>query len=391
MQFLTGVMLMPMNNFLGIFLNEVLSFSMRRVAQVIVLGQIVGMCASLAGGALSDLWGKKRVLAVGVSALAACCTLYLFNTPWLIIFLWGVGGAGLGLSVLSSQGYLTLAARSDSLGVFSALYNWGYTVGGAIGVPIAAMILGKDNFAAFGISLAGLGLLTAFVAAALPRLRPSSDPEESALRHGSYRPLFQRPIIMLILLRFLPTCYYGVMTLLPLLIKKQGGSNAAVAFYASASAVLASLSQLLAGRVADRRGSRLPTTIAFVVILTAIVGTIVTANSVWGLYVFGSLGVSAAWALSTLLPGLVKSAAPPEIHGRVFGALHLVWTIAMMFGTLLGGELLEVNVRLPFAIVGVLNVVALALTVPFFRITLQNRSALTASRRYSRWLRGHTP
>jgi MFS family permease len=366
-QLLTGIMLMPMSNFLGIFLNEALAFPLSRVAKVIALGQVVGMLASLVGGSLSDRWGKKNTLIVGIAAVSVCCTLYLFRLPWLVLLLWGFGGAGLGFSVLSSQGYLTLAAHSRTLGVFSALYNWGYTIGGAIGVSIAAVILGTDNFAALGMSLAGLGVFTVVFATVLPQLRPAVS--QSTLKTGSasYRVLLDRRILLLILLRFLPTCYYGLMTLLPLIIKRQGGSNAVVAGYAAGSAVLASLTQLSAGRMADRKGSRLPTTIAFAMILAAIGGTIITADSVWGLYVFGALGVSAAWALSTLLPGMVRIAAAPQIHGRVFGTLHLMWTSAMILGTLLGGELLEVNVRLPFAIVGILNCIALALTVPFFR------------------------
>jgi hypothetical protein len=34
---------------------------------------------------------------------------------------------------------------------------------------------------------------------------------------------------------------------------------------------------------------------------------------------------------------------------------------------LLGGELLDIDMRLPFMVVGVLNIIALALTVPFFQ------------------------
>jgi MFS family permease len=119
--------------------------------------------------------------------------------------------------------------------------------------------------------------------------------------------------------------------------------------------------------MADRYGVRLPTQITFGVILVAIVGTILTVQSVWGLYIFGTLGIGAAWALSTLLPGMVTIASEPEMHGRVFGGLHTVWTIAMMLGTLLAGQLLEIDFRLPFMVVGVLNVIALFLTVPFFR------------------------
>jgi MFS family permease len=64
---------------------------------------------------------------------------------------------------------------------------------------------------------------------------------------------------------------------------------------------------------------------------------------------------------------MVTTAAEPAVHGRVFGGLHMVWTTAMMVGTLLGGELMEIDMRLPFMVVGALNVIALLLTVPFFR------------------------
>jgi MFS family permease len=85
------------------------------------------------------------------------------------------------------------------------------------------------------------------------------------------------------------------------------------------------------------------------------------------LYIFGTLGIGAAWSLSTLLPGMVTLAAEPQARGRVFGGLHMMWTVAMMLGTLLGGGLLEIDFRLPFMVVGVLNIIALSLTVPFFR------------------------
>jgi hypothetical protein len=69
--------------------------------------------------------------------------------------------------------------------------------------------------------------------------------------------------------------------------------------------------------------------------------------------------------LFTLLPGLVTLAAEPAIHGRVFGMLHLLWIFAMILGTLLGGTLLEIDVRLPFGIVGLLNGIGLILSGPF--------------------------
>jgi len=367
-QLLTGMMLMPANSFISIFLNENLSYSIGQVGRVIALGQAVGMAASLLGGGLSDRWGHKRVLILGVGLITLSNLLFLLHASWMVVALWCMGGVGLAFSVLSSQGYLTMAAGAGVLGVASALYNWGYTIGGVIGNPLAAAVLGQDRFWALGLMLIGLGLIGLFLLIFLPDLRLDENEQEKKTGMFGYSVLLQPRLIILGLLRFLPTTFYGLMALVPLLIKQQGGSNTIVAAYATVSLLLASLTQLLAGRSADRWGIRWPTTVAFSTILVAIAGIILTANSVWGLYAFGVLGVSAAWALSTLLPGLVTAAAGPEIRGKVFGSLHMLWTLAMMLGALLGGELLDVDLRLPFMIVGVLNILALLLTLPFFRM-----------------------
>jgi len=344
------------------------ALSVRQVSQVIAFGQVIGMIASFFGGGLSDRWGHKRVLILGIITSALSGLVFIFQMQWIVVVLWGLSGVGIGFATLSSQGYLTLAASANTLGVFSALYNWGYTVGGAIGNPLAALLLDQGGFNLLGVSLLGLGIITTVLALFLPRLRQAAVTPDPKAKNEGYKTLLRGRIYLLGLLRFLPTCYYGVMVLMPLLIKQQGGSNTAVAAYAAVSAIIASITQLVAGRISDRLGVRVPTTVAFIVILLAILGTIITApKSVWGLYIFGTLGVSAAWALSTLLPSMVSVAAESEIHGRVFGMLHLLWTFAMMLGTLLGGALLEIDIRLPFVIVGVLNIVALGLTVPFFR------------------------
>jgi len=326
------------------------------------------MAASLLGGGLSDRWGHKRVLILGVGLITLSNLLFLLHASWMVVALWCMGGVGLAFSVLSSQGYLTMAAGAGVLGVASALYNWGYTIGGVIGNPLAAAVLGQDRFWALGLMLIGLGLIGLFLLIFLPDLRLDENEQEKKAGMFGYSVLLQPRLIILGLLRFLPTTFYGLMALVPLLIKQQGGSNTIVAAYATVSLLLASLTQLLAGRSADRWGIRWPTTVAFSTILVAIAGIILTANSVRGLYAFGVLGVSAAWALSTLLPGLVTAATGPEIRGKVFGSLHMLWTLAMMLGALLGGELLDVDLRLPFMIVGVLNILALLLTLPFFRM-----------------------
>ena len=366
-QLLSGIILTPIGSFFSIYLNEILLYPIQQVARVIALGQGVGMLAALLGGSLSDSWGHKWVLTLGIALVTVSCLLYLLSLPWLVTVLWAVSSAGMSLSALGGQGYLTLAAKATHLGISSAFYNWGYTVGGAVGAPIAALILGDDAFVRLGWALLGLGLSTTIISAFLPRLNNAPQARARDVFAKGYMALLrQRQIFLLALLRFLPTCYYGVMTLIPLILKQQSDSNTLVALFVASSSIFASVTQLFAGWAADRWGERLPTVSAFSVILLAIAGTILTWQSVWGLYLFGALGVGAAWALSTVLPGLVKRSAEPEVHGRIFGMLHLLWTLAMILGTLLGGALLDIDLRLPFVIVGLLNIFALLLTVPFF-------------------------
>ena len=374
-QLLTGMMLTPLINFGSIYLNEVMNYSLQEVATVIALGQVVGMIASIVGGSLSDRQGHKWILFWGVSGIAISSLLYIVNVPSIVIILWCLTQAGNGLSVVSGQVYLTLVSNAGILGLASALYNWGYTIGGAVGIPIATLILGEDDYTSLGFALFGFGIFAIFITVLLPQVRSGDALDHSTPTTSGYRVLLRRNILMLILLRFLPTCFYGVMTLLPLIIKQQSGSNATVAAYVTGSSIFATLTQLVVGRLADKYGVKLPTQLSFSMILLAILGLIVTGQSLWGLFIFGSLGIGAAWALSTLLPGMVTRTAEPDIRGRVFGSLHLIWTFAMALGTLLGGNLLGISIGLPFMIVGVLNVVALALTVPFFEMTTQKSAS----------------
>ena len=122
-QLLNGITLMPASNFISIYLNEVMAYHVRQVAQVIAWGQVAGMVASLVGGGLSDRWGHKRVLVLGLGAFTLSGLVYVFRVHWLVVALWGLGGAGIGLATLSGQGYLILAASTGSLGLFSALYT----------------------------------------------------------------------------------------------------------------------------------------------------------------------------------------------------------------------------------------------------------------------------
>jgi len=371
-QLLAGVIISPMRSFFPIYATEQLVYTTAVASAIVAVGQLVGMITSLIGGTVSDSIGHKWALALGLAASAVGSALYFTRASWLVVTLWIVGVIGLTFITLGGQSYLNAAVGKANLGAFSALYNWGFTLGGALSSPGAGWLLDLHGFGALGWALAGISLAGAVTAGLLPRQQHAfTKAKGSALRAlMNYGSIVRRPIILVLgMLRFLPTCYYGMaMVLLPLLVKVHSGSNTVVAMFTTIMLVVASLAQIVAGRAADRLGRQSPTLITCSILIAATVGATFFSDVLWGIYVFGILGVSAAWALSTLMPTLVADAAPVEEHGRIFGLLHLLWNAGMIVGSLIGGTLLEIAVGLPFAVTTLSNIGALVLAVLFFRL-----------------------
>jgi MFS family permease len=187
-------------------------------------------------------------------------------------------------------------------------------------------------------------------------------------------------VLVLAALRFLPTCYWGMVTvLIPLLINRATGEKAAVALYATLSQILAALAQLAAGQSADRWGPRRPAFVAFSGVVISALGLAASATGeiLWLFYAFGILGTCAAWSLSTLMPTLISIAAPIEERGRVVGALNFLWNLAMMVGAMIGGALVSIAVGLPFLVAAFLNLLAIGLAVPFFGLFAQQTTSET--------------
>ena len=74
----------------------------------------------------------------------------------------------------------------------------------------------------------------------------------------------------------------------------------------------------------------------------------------------GVVATCAAWSLSGTIPPLIYATAPPEQAGQVVGLLHLLWSLAMLTGTLLAGWLVALNPSLPFWTIALLGLPAIA-------------------------------
>lgn len=380
LQLMGGMVLSPSRAFMPVYVKE-LGHSAILISTIATAGQIAGLVASLAGGTLSDTLGRKRTLLLGNVGFLLASLVFFTPSIGTIGVLWAIGGFAMGLHTLGGESYLMDTAHPNYLGMLAALYNWGYTLGGALSGPIAGFLLDRYSYGAFGAALALLALTTVLANQfALPR-----SPVEERARFTTPKKWFgysgvatRPPVWMLSALRFLPTFYYGMSNILiPLLLYSAGASKVVIALYVTVGQIAASLAQVVVGRAADRFGPQWPTVVTFSTLVAGIIGVGTLTGSLWGVFIFGSLGLAAAWSLSTLLPSLVAEVTAPEERGRVLGWIHLWWNLAMSVGAMAGGAMFEVAARLPFGISAVLNVIAIGLVFVFYRMvrTTVNRGS----------------
>jgi MFS family permease len=196
-----------------------------------------------------------------------------------------------------------------------------------------------------------------------------------------YSEIASRPsVIVLALLRFLPTLYWGMaLVLIPLLLDASGASKIAIALYATGSQVIAALAQATTGHAADRLGMRRPTIVVLTTLVIGILGIGACPRRTIALFGFGALSTAAAWSLSALLPLWTARITTPSERGRVLGWVHLWWNAAMIAGSMAGGILMRRWISLPFLIAGALNLATIALAVFYFRLEgWQTRDRLPA-------------
>ena len=369
-QMTSGMRDIPQGAFFLIYLQEQLGLTPATISGVVAGAQIAGMVAALLGGAIAVRLGSKRVLVCGLALAGLSSLVFQVHWLWLAVLLWLMSGAGMALVTVGGASYLTRLSDRGGLGILSALYVLSMTIGGAIGNPIAGVLIERSGFSTFGwaaMALTGVAILVVILLMA-----HHHDPitEPAALRSfwsGALSATRRTKGRLVIGMRCLPTIFYGMLTvLMPLLINDLSGSKVTVAAYGTTTLIVASGAQLLAGRAADRWGGRRPTLVAYAAIILAGLGLAASAGTLWGLFVFGVLGVAAAWSLSTMMYVWVADGIPKAEHPSTFGLLHAVWSLSMISGSVLGGWFVHSAPGLPFLIAGLLNAGSFLLTFAYY-------------------------
>ncbi|MGQ9554163.1 MAG: MFS transporter [Anaerolineae bacterium] len=357
--FLGDFAVAPGRSLLSVYAEAVLGQPPYFTSTLLSVQTLFGAIAALVGGGLADTLGQKRVMILGASGLPLVGLVFLLGSPLALMVLWVYIGFTIGLYTIGRQSYMMAAVPPQYLGLATALIFTGLTLGSALGNALAAPVVDKLGFGALGVGILAVASLVFLVGLlTMPDMRADRRGLKSERSFAGYLHILRRPGVLLVgVVRILPTSYWGTATLLmPLLIYRAADRPSAAAYYGTASLLFASACQLLTGRICDRYGRR-----RLLVVLTGLISVISLLTSLFtkslaGLYGCGILGAGIAWSLSTTIPGLVSDVAPREEHGRTLGLMHVFWSTGMLAGTQVGGWLVDVNSSLPFLVMGSVNI-----------------------------------
>ena len=323
----------------------------------------LGGISALIGGTLSDRFGRKPTILIGMTGAIVIGALFTTETP---LFIWGIlcyEGIASGFKTAGGQTYLISVVPSNRLGVATALYFINMTVGGAVGSAIAGEVIDRIDYRVFGIGAIILsGVLFVGACLFLPRLMQRSSNRrreqggiwKSALNVEAYLNLSRRRNIqMLIGLRVFPTYYWGSVNLLmPILIARIAGIKA-TGYYGAVSLLFAFGCQLAVGRICDRIGHRVPALVSNAIVTLLAFGVAFFHDSLIALEVFGVLGAGAAWSLSTTIPRFINEFTEPHEKGHGVGLTHLAWSSGFLLGYVASGYLMNISVQVPFIVAGI--------------------------------------
>jgi MFS family permease len=343
--FLSGFATSPFNALFPVYvdtdLNRVPLFTGSLRSLMLVLGGVFAVI----GGRLCDLLGLKKTLLLGLGGTVFTGLIFCTSNPWILILLIFFIGAAAGPWSTAGQSYLIRSVSVERLGLGSALYFLSGTSGNALGGLLTGLLKEEWSFPEIGttmtVAMVGVFVLALFLMPAGTTPAPAADTRPRLALWATYKPLLlQRNVHLLIGMRYMITSFWGMATLLlPLLVSRIGGSASMAAYYAAVSLSVAAGCQLLVGFLADRYGRLWP-------LLISAGGVVLSGfclgmwwNSLTGLFVFGTALTSTAWAVSTLVPGLINAVASAEEKNRLVGLGHTIWSGAMVSGSILGGLL----------------------------------------------------
>ncbi|MEE2061365.1 MFS transporter [Rhodococcus artemisiae] len=357
------------------------------IGSLTTLGMLVG---ALLVGTLSDIFGRRRVFLISTIWFSAMTLLSaVAPTPELFGGLRLLAGIGLG-GVMPTAIALTVEyAPANRKQFYNAMMFVGYSVGGVLAALLALVLvqpLGFRWLIAFG-AIPGI-LLVPVIAKYLPESMSylirrgrtgraeelsrtygieltASGPGPDTGRTGAFRyllgPQRLRPLVLFSTASFAGLLLvYGLNTWLPQIMRSAGyplGSSISFLLVLNLGAVVGTIAS---AALADRVGSRIAVTLAFVAAVITLVGLSLQPSAAL-LYVFVAMAGLGSIGTQILVNGYAAAYFPAWTRGTAVGITLGVGRLGAVVAPLMVGMILDSNLSFEWNFYAFLLAAALGL------------------------------
>lgn len=174
--FVIGLITGPVHWFFPVYAEKVLGEKALFAGLLRAIPIGLGGITALIGGTLSDRFGRKPTLLIGMTGAVVIGGLFTTQIPLFLLGILCYEGIASGFKTAGGQSYLISSVPPKRLGLATGLYFISSTIGNAVGNAIAGEIIERINYRAFGTGAVFLSSLL-FVGACLflPRLKQYSS------------------------------------------------------------------------------------------------------------------------------------------------------------------------------------------------------------------------
>jgi MFS family permease len=341
-----GTLLFP---FFSLYITQKFNVGMTQAGIILGAFSLFGLIGSMVGGALTDKFGRRRLILFGLvfSALSTL-SLGLANTLTILYPLVVVIGL---LSNIAGPAHNAMIAdllpekqRSEGFGILRVVGNLAWIIGPTIGGLVAA----RSFFMLFVID----SILSCIVALLFYKFIPETKPAAAAeisqnesvwqtlagyrhvLRDFAYMAFLLASMLMLVV-------YQQMYNTLPVYLRDSHGfTPSAYGFFLTTSAITVVLFQFWVTRRVKNRSPFLM--MALGAVFYAIGFGMIGFISAYVLFLLASVVITIGeMILMPISQALAANFAPVEMRGRYMAVYGLCWAIPSMFGPGAAGWILD--------------------------------------------------
>ncbi|MGD9413061.1 MAG: MFS transporter [Desulfobacterales bacterium] len=328
-------------------------------------------------GRLSDLKGRKPMILPGLLAYALISLGFVFfkevNALIILRFFQGIASAMLMPIIQAYIGDITPAGNEGfTMGLFNMSMFCGLSIGPLLGGVIHDRFSLETSFISMGLlALTGF-FLCLFL---LPPTRSEKNINSGKTPFEWKQLFFDRAIASIFLFRFSHIVCIGIVwAFLPLYAKlKFSSSSSAIGVLIMLGVLVSGALHVPMGALADKLSKRWMV-IAGGLIVACAVFSFVWVRGFWGL-VWASIffGIGGGISMPALMAIAVVKGSETDSMGSVMAILTLAHSLGMLFGSLIGGMMMDVfQLRNAFP----LGAAVMALTVVVFFVSTSSRRRL---------------